>query len=274
LALAAPDEPSFLDRPAWAADAYGEAPALRPRTLCFVARSSRPVPAERHIAVVNAGGGNLAEPWASCAPTADWLNVEPGATGLTLRADAAGLAPGLYATEVSVDCPGAANSPQALRVELEVRAEAPAADVTVDDRDPGFFSTPFFWLAPSFCKWPERYGAGRGGRYLVNGNRPEPGQFARFTPDLAAGTYRVSLSPETPFAKIAGFRREGPMRFRVRIRHAGGEDPVWASPTESLELGEFRFDEGTDGFVEILAEGSSGQVIADAVHFAKVDGVR
>jgi hypothetical protein len=186
-----------------------------------------------------------------------------------VSADAAGLEPGVYRATVSVDCPGAANSPQVFRVELDVPAEAPASDVEVDDRDPGFCCTPFFWLAPPFHHWSKKYGDGCGGRYLTNGGRPERGGFARFTPDLAAGTYEISLAEATPYSKVAGFRREGPMRFRVRVRHADGEDSVWVRPLESRTIGRFRFEEGTDGFVEILAEGSHGQVLADALHFKK-----
>lgn len=41
-------------------------------------------------------------------------------------------------------------------------------------------------------------------------------------------------------------------------------------PAKSLLIGVFEFDEGMDGFVEILAEGSTGQVLVDAVLFEKI----
>ncbi len=274
LALESVDEPSFRERPAWAQDVYGQAPVLRPRTLRFTARESRPVPAKKYVTALNAGGDRMDKPWVTGAESADWLTVEPehyaGAERLAVSVDASGLEPGAYSATVNVDCPGAANSPQVFRVELAVPAEAPADDVEIDDHGPGFWCTPFFWLAPPFYHWSKKYGDGAGGRYLTNGGRPDAGQFARFTPDLAAGTYEVSLAEETPFSKIAGFRREGPMRFRVRVRHADGEELVWVKPTESRAIGTFRFDEGTDGFVEILAEGSHGQVLVDAIHFKKI----
>ncbi len=275
LVLEAPDEPSFRKRPAPVADVYGEPPGPAPHTLSFTARSSRPEPAARFVNVANAGGDRLEKPWVTQGPDSDWLTVEPQQYGkgqrLAVKVDAAGLEPGAYSTKVSVDCPGAASSPQVFRVRLTVPGEAPAAEAVVDDRDPGFYATPHFWLAPPFHGWPGKYGAGFGGRYLANGGRPEEGEFARFTPDLAAGRYEVSLHEETPFEKVAAFRREGPMRFRARVRHAEGDDGVWVSPTESRTIGTFRFEEGADGFVEILAAGSAGQVLLDAVRFRKVD---
>jgi hypothetical protein len=41
-------------------------------------------------------------------------------------------------------------------------------------------------------------------------------------------------------------------------------------PNPTKVIGTFEFNEGTDGFVEILAEGSEGQVPADAVIFKKI----
>jgi len=72
--------------------------------------------------------------------------------------------------------------------------------------------------------------------------------------------------------------------FAVRIKHKNGIDTVWMEPKKSRVIGiwdhmipnptkmigTFEFNEGTDAFVEILAEGSKGQVPADAVIFKKV----
>ncbi|MHC4917327.1 MAG: PKD domain-containing protein, partial [Planctomycetota bacterium] len=100
LALEAGDEPSFRERPPWACDVYGEAPALSPRTLRFTARESRPVPAKRYLTAVNAGGDHMDKPWVTGTEDAPWLTVEPehyaGAERLAVSADAAGLEPGVY----------------------------------------------------------------------------------------------------------------------------------------------------------------------------------
>jgi len=103
---------------------------------------------------------------------------------------------------------------------------------------------------------------GSGHFYLFNGKRPREGEFVRYTPDLAAGRYEIRLSDQTPF--------DPDVRFRVRIHHAQGDADVWAEPVRNLVLGQFPFHEGADGFVEIHAAGSRGQVLADAITFNRV----
>jgi len=53
----------------------------------------------------------------------------------------------------------------------------------------------------------------------------------------------------------------------VRVPHAEGNQRVRVRREQSRRIGTLPFDGGTDGFVEILAEGSHGVVIADAVRF-------
>jgi len=265
LALAAPDELSFRRRPVHAMDVYGSAVREIPRTIELVARPSRTQPRPRTIVVENTGGGTLPLATATVAfeSGADWLTATHEGKGnaqrLTLRADAKALEPGAYAAVVSVDCPGATNSPQACRIVLRVAPERPTSRVTITTRDPGFYATPYFWTCPGYHTWPK----GRSGFVLTNGARATEGEFARFTPDLAAGKHDVSLSSKTPF--------KSDVRFAVRIRHKSGEEQRWIEPARSRVIGTFEFEEGADGFVEILAAGSTGQVLADALTFAKID---
>jgi hypothetical protein len=52
--------------------------------------------------------------------------------------------------------------------------------------------------------------------------------------------------------------------------HKSQEGWTWLDePQFTRKIGAFRFEEGKDGFVEIWAEGSTGQVIVDAVRFLK-----
>ncbi len=53
--------------------------------------------------------------------------------------------------------------------------------------------------------------------------------------------------------------------------YRGQEKWHWLERQPTRKIGKFRFEEGYDGYVEILAEGSSGQVIVDAIRFLKVD---
>jgi hypothetical protein len=216
------------------------------------------VPGRKLIVLRNLGRGAL--PKARVDAGARWLAVGRGTEreALQVSVDAAGLAPGRYEATVSVDCPGAANSPQRFRVELDVRDAPPKDSATIDDRDEGFYATPYFWAGHRFCRCPKER-RGHGGFYLTNGGRPAAGEFARFTPDLKAGTYDVALSEATPFRRGTA--------FDVRVRHRGGETTVRVRPGRSRRVGTFEFEEGTDGFVEVLAAGSKGLVVADAVVF-------
>ena len=266
LALAAPDEIAFRQRPVGAMGVYGWPLGPVPHTLELVARASRPKPRPRTIELRNAGRGRLppASVTARCLSGRGWLAVEPEAAeagqALRVAADATGLAPGRYAGDVRVECPGALNSPQQFRVVLRVPAAPPAARAVIDDRDAGFACTPWFWVGHQSILCKRR---GHRKRYLTNGGRPEPGQLARFTPDLAAGRYTVSFHEDTPF-------RAG-TQFDVRVRHKGGDATVRVQPGRSRVVGTFEFEEGADGFVEIRAEGSRGLVIADAVVFERAD---
>ncbi len=265
LALAASDEPAFRPRPVHATDVYGRPVRFIPNTLEFVARRSRPAPQAKTIRLENLGGGELTpagDPSIEYGRGDGWLVVvregSNNGQSLDVTACAAGLGPGEYSASVQIACPGALNSPQQFRVELRVLDGPAKQEATVDDGDPGFYATPCFWVGHRFCRYPGEK-RGYGGFYLTNGGRPTPGEFARFTPDLQAGRYEVSLSDQTPF-------RPG-VEFDVRVRHAGGDRVVRVRPEESRGIGTFEFDEGTHRFVEIRAEGSRGLVIADAVTF-------
>ena len=273
LALAAPDEPAFRLRPPHVLDVHGWPVKLVPHTLRFVARATRPVPNAKAVGLRNLGGGTLpkaSRPAIRHAEGGRWLSVAAGGEGngqaLSVTVDAGGLEPGRYVARVSVDCPGAVNSPQGFRVVLEVPKTPPATELTVDDRDAGFCCTPYFWVGHRFCRnkglgW-HKMRKGLGDFYLTNGGRATAGEFVRFTPDLAAGRYEVSFSPECPF------RRDS--QLNVRVRRRAGDTVVRVKPAASRVIGAFDFAEGADGFVELLGEGSAGLVVADAVTFRRL----
>jgi len=270
LALSAPDEIAFRRRPAAVADVYGTAPRSIPHTLEFVARPTRPVPRAKTICLENIGGGKLStmnSPTIEYLEGTDWLTIEPSGKGnsssLNVRVDATDLSEGDYAAVVDVVCTGAVNSPQSFRIVLRVPSTAPASQVTIDDRDSACYATLCFWVGHRFCRCPKGR-RGHGDFYLTNGSRPAADEFVRFTPDLRSGRYEVALANETPF-------RPG-TEFDVRVRHREGDSIVKLAPANSRTIGTFDFNEGTDGFVEILSEGSKGLVIADAVHFRRVSG--
>jgi len=268
LALSASDEIAFRRRPKTVADVYGAEPRSIPRTLEFVARPTRPVPRAKTICLENLGGGKLStmnSPTIEYLEGTDWLTIEPSGKGnsqsLNVRVDGTGFNEGEYTAVVDVDCTGAVNSPQSFRIVLRVPPALLAAQVTIDDRDDACYATPHFWVGHRFCRCPSGR-RGHGDFYLTNGSKSAADEFVRFTPDLQTGRYEVALADETPF-------RPG-TEFDIRVRHRDRDSTVRVVPAKSRTIGTFDFDEGADGFVEILAEGSKGLVIADAVHFHRV----
>lgn len=302
LAMAAPDEPSFRPRPADAMDVYGWPPKFVPHTLEFLARPSRPAPNPRHIEARNLGGGTLGRiSWdVDYEGGGGWLALSAEGDGdaqtLAVAANGQGLPAGRYSAFVSARVDGALNSPQRFRVVLDVLEQSPKTPgVIIDDSDAQCYITPYFWIGHRFhgWGWPDlKETEGYNHFYLINGCRDRADEFARFTPDLESGEYEVWLYERTPFASGPPANNE-PCRFQVRVRHADGESLIWLEPQRmegffprpyrneqgwrwnerqiSRLIGTFRFEEGADGFAEILAEGSSGQVIVDAMRFLKKD---
>ena len=271
--LSASGVPSFHRRPVHALDVYGRPVKLIPHTLKFIARPSCPVPRSKVVKLQNVGGGVLANadpPRIEYDATDGWLTVVPqgekNEQWLKVAVDAAGLQSGSYSAVVWITCGEAIGYRQGFRVELRLPDYPPESEVTIDDRDEGFYASPYSWVGHRFCRCP---GDRRGysGFYLTAGSRPlkpqsADGESARFTPDLKAGNYEVSLSEQTPF--------RADTELNVLVRHRRGEQRVRLKPDSSRKIGIFEFEEGTDGFVELHPAGSKGLVIADAVVFKLV----
>lgn len=300
LALFSQDEPCFRPRPLDAKDVYGWPIRDIPHSLIFTARPTRPIPEERTIEVRNIGSKTLRAIIAGVEYLGGqgWLTLTPGGEGndqlISVSVDATGLPPGIYHARGVVHSDGAINSPQRFAVELRVPQDPPhTPKVVIDNKDDGFYATPYFWIGHRFHGWgwpPLAKAKGHNNFYLMNGLRAKEGEFARFTPDLEAGWYTLWLHEDTPLGSAAPAEHI-PSRFQIRIRHADGEDWVWMEPEPRaghhprpfrtpdgwswLErqptrvIGSYRFQEGTDGFVEIHAADSTGQVLVDAIRFLR-----
>ena len=270
LTLIAEEQVSFRPRPPAVGDVYGWPVPFVGHTLELVASPAQEAAAAESasgvVQLTNSGGGELPP---AQTPTIEYLSESKNWLTISLQsnkdqqqllvaADASQLPVGHHEAIVNVECPRAVNSPQAFRVALEVRPSLEPREVIVDDRDAGFYATPYFWVGHQFLRCPER---GFGKRYLTNGGRAQPGEFVRFTPDLAAGEYEVLLHPQTPISMDS--------RFTVHVRHADGDRTFEFTPGDgtSRSLGRYRFAAGTGGFVEFHAAGSQGQIIADALVF-------
>ena len=110
-----------------------------------------------------------------------------------------------------------------------------------------------------------------GSGYRHDGNAAKGSQTARFIPDLAeGGRYRVALT----YSALGNRASNVP----VVVRHASGEARFSVDqrsrPVEGGRLhplGEFVFEKGKEGWVEIRNEGTNGHVIVDAVQFKRLE---
>ena len=300
LALSCPEEPAFRARSLEIMDVYSWPVKYIPHTMEFLARPGRPKPNTKKLIINNLGVGNLSRVTYGIDYKNNeygWIEIRSDNNNQTLNVgvNGNGLPSGEYEAIISVYSEGALNSPQKFRVIMDIpEYPAESKSVLVDDKDDEFYCTPYFWIGHRYhgWGWPELKDAeGYNHFYLINGERGEKGEFARFNPDLEQGTYDLWLYEKTPFASGPPANNE-PARFQVRVVHAEGDTTFWMEPqrTEgffprphqsprgwnwfepqpSRKIGTFRFEECKDGFVEVLSEGSSGQVIVDAIRFLKM----
>lgn len=295
LTLIAENEPSFRLRPVSAMDVYESTDKITPHSLFFLARPTRPIPDDRIIILKNSGGGVLPvaqPPKISYLEGDGWIKVkslgEKNSQKLAISVNARGLSTGKYTARVQIKCSGAVNGIQNFTVEMIIPTYPPASiqtnDVTEEvidneeNRYYRFYCTPYFWVAPRFKRWREK---GYGNFYLTNGGRSATGEYARFRPDLEAGRYEISFTKETPFdpqkramkglEKLTVNKALNPSTmFALRIHSLRGDKTIWVEPAKSTLIGTFEFSEGMDGYVDVLSEGSTGQVLVDAIIFKKM----
>jgi PKD repeat protein len=226
---------------------------------------------------------------------------------LNLSVDATGFPTGVYMARVSIELNGALNELQGFMVQMTVPTHPPMhwKHTKVEEvihhgdlRYNRFYATPYFWVRPQFSRWVEK--GYRNDYFLTNGGRSVAGEYARFNPDLEAGKYEVYLADETPFEpeRRAHFALvepnvspmwsmdritvspDGPgrvnsvlnpeSRFAVVVKSKIGKKLIWMEPSKSRMIGTFEFEEGMDGYVDIIADGSTGQVLADAIIFKRI----
>ena len=105
--------------------------AVSPGTLSFTATQGGANPAAQSFDVTNTGGGTLN--W-SAAESASWLTLSAGSgtapSTVTATPSITGLAPGTYATQITVSAAGATGSPKTIDVALTVNPAAPALAVS------------------------------------------------------------------------------------------------------------------------------------------------
>ena len=269
-----PEDLAFRPRPAHVMDAYGAKVCELPRTVRFLARpTGRTTALPRRFQLVNNGGGTLPPATVSIrTPERDeWLTAKVIGSGneqqLELSVDCSHIhrTVGTYYGYVTITAEGALNSPQVVRVRLDVPRSRPASNVIVDNEDNTVERTPYFWFAPrQHVPWTE----GHAGTLLVNGGRDDAGELVRLTPDLETGRYEIRAVDGPLWNEIPGAKDAV---VPVRVFHKDGVSDVEWRPAQNPVLGEFEFLEGADGHVEFHAAGSTGMIVVDALEFKRLD---
>ena len=100
-----------------------------PSSFTFTATEGDANPADQTLGINNSGGGSL--DW-SVNDDAGWLTLDPpngSSTGetddVTLSVDITGMSAGSYSATITIEAPGASNSPQTVAVDLTINPPAP-----------------------------------------------------------------------------------------------------------------------------------------------------
>jgi regulation of enolase protein 1 (concanavalin A-like superfamily) len=107
-----------------------------------------------------------------------------------------------------------------------------------------------------------------GTNYHHDNNTGKGSKKVRYAPNLTAGVYAVSIR----YPAASSHSADVP----VDVSHAQGLDPISINQKTGGGvwhlLGNYRFNAGTSGFVEISNSGTTGRVVADAIRFTSISG--
>ena len=197
----------------------------------------------------------------------DWLKIESTEKDenliltLTPQLDKIENKHGFYEAYVIIHHSDAINPTRHLKVRVELsKLEPKDHDLTDNSRA---LKSDFFWLTPEFhFDWAR----GNQETYMINSDN-SPGEYIRYTPNLSEGKYMVKFEGAPYTNEMLLSRTEG---FYVNISHKNGIKKQWVELSKSLEIGEFEFARGREGYVEIITDDSRGLIIADAISFEKL----
>ncbi len=269
------EEPSFYIAKNWKTAAYGSRATI-PNTLHFKTyqESKNPFEAKTISILSNQLGrdGSYAPPHTIeviYKHGSDWIDINKTEHDNCLDLSVKPIINkvikewGFYEAYIIIHHDKAINSPQYVRVKLDFSFDRPGSDVIVDNQDPDCVKSDYFWLATYFRV---DVSDGYNGTYLMNASN-QAGEYVRYTPNLREGTYNVSLhSPAYHHSRI----KEKLGSFYAIVKHKDGLDRIRIEPNKSLDIGQFEFSDGKQGYVEIVSDDSDGLIIADAMKFSNI----
>jgi hypothetical protein len=152
------------------------------------------------------------------------------------------------------------NGSQTIWVKVNILPDDESDTVICSCTDRNFWKTGYTLVGHKFRHW--HTSRGYSGIYLTNGPDKDKEVKAVFQPVLKAGRYKVGFTKHDKLDRHS--------IIRIRVTSKDGVREIDYIPKEDLEIGEFAFDSGNDGRVEILTGECTGPAIIDAVYFKRV----
>jgi hypothetical protein len=145
------------------------------------------------------------------------------------------------------------------------RSIHPQNTVVLDDKEAQLYPSSFYWVEEPYDK---AFLKGYGTVTFWAGNDDVHG-IARYQPELKEGTYKISVhekaSFEPAFSEIpAGI-------IHLKVNSIDGLKEVYWDPKKDRTIGTFKLFGGKDSYVDVMTEGSTGQIYLDALVFELVD---
>ena len=269
LRLYSPDGFDFKTRTLSETDLYGKPFVPNGNYLNFHFRKRADYAPEPKTVIIDANSNVLRtlDEYVEYLDSRDWLAVERHDTLLSVSIDKKMLshACGNYQAKVTLF---SEQTDVQQHFYVEARADdhrhPPRDRVMVDDTQVHFYPSRFFWVQEPL-EWDFLKGYGPvtfwGGGDHIRG-------IARYQPELKPGRYRISLheksTAEPQFAEIkAGL-------LHLQINTAEGLQDVYWQPQNNRIIGTFELLGGKNSYVDVLTQGSKGQIYLDALVFERL----
>lgn len=145
------------------------------------------------------------------------------------------------------------------------RSIHPQNTVVVDDKKALLFPSAFYWVEEPYDK---AFLKGYGTVTFWAGGEDVHG-IARYQPELREGTYRISMHDKSSFEPSYAEIPAGTLRLKINT--IDGVKEVFWNPKADRNVGTFKLLGGKDSYVDVMTEGSTGQIYLDALVFELVD---
>ena len=177
-----------------------------------------------------------------------------------IKVDTTGLDNREYLEKVDIKC-NMLNGNQTIWIKVNILPEINSDTVICSCTDKEFWKTGYTLVGHKFNNWYTSKGYNN--IYLTNGYDLNKEIKAVFQPVLKAGKYKVGFYKHDKLDRLS--------IIKIKVKEKYGVKLINYIPKGKLDIGEFTFDAGNEGRVEILTGECVGPVIIDAMYFKKID---